>query len=70
MDVKGNLIEITQFQQQVAISILFEKRRPSSRRQSQLCYCPNLLPPQRLGKSLCVNIKLRLQILAKEFGRA
>lgn len=26
MDMKGNLIEITQFQHQVAISILFEKR--------------------------------------------
>lgn len=45
MDVKGNLIEITQSQHQGAISISFEKRRQSSRRQSKLCYWPNLLPP-------------------------
>lgn len=45
VDAKCNLIEITQFQHQVAISILFEKRRQSSRRQSQLCCWPNLLPP-------------------------
>lgn len=70
MDVKGNLIEITQLQQQVAISILFEKRRQSSRRQSQLCYWPNLLPPAETWEVMCVSIKVRLQILAKEVGRA
>lgn len=57
VDVKGNLIEITQFQQQVAISILFEKRRQSSRRQTQLCYWPNLLPPSETWEVLVCEHK-------------
>lgn len=66
MEVKGNLIEITQFQHQVTIRILFKNMRQSSRRNNPNCATGlTCCHQQELGKSFHVVHKTEAPNLSK-----